>query len=238
MVNFKPIKQFTAKVRKLHENHRERHRPSGFGFAIADSIHFLNSAQWESVTESNSVFLSRAYLHVLETAGPENSRQRYALVYRGNTAVAAVAAQSIRASAAQVPKSEKKKPVAGSLKRIQQNVLICGNLLSWGPHGVAFAPGEDPTLLWPGVAEALYRIRRADRLLSSTDMVMIKDIPHEMMQSADSLKRISYRSVETEPNMVLTVSPNWHSFEDYLAALTSSYRKTARKIFEEIRAAG
>jgi predicted N-acyltransferase len=38
--------------------------------------------------------------------------------------------------------------------------------------------------------------------------------------------------------MVLAVSPNWHSFEDYLAALTSSYRKTARKIFEEIRSAG
>jgi len=238
MVNFKPIKQLTAKARKLREDHRERHRPSGFGFAIADSIHYLDPAQWDSVTESHSVFLSRAYLHVLESAGPENSRQRYALVFRGNTAVAAVAAQSIRASAAQVPKSEKKKPVAGSLKRIQQNVLICGNLLSWGPHGVAFAPGEDPTLLWPGVAEALYRIRRADRLLSSTDMVMIKDIPHEMMQSADALKRISYRSVETEPNMVLTVSPNWNSFEDYLAALTSSYRKTARKIFEEIRAAG
>jgi predicted N-acyltransferase len=235
---FKPLKQLTAKARKLHDNHRERHRPTGFGFAIADSIHYLDSTQWDRVTESDSVFLSRAYLHVLETAGPENSRQRYALIFRGKTAVAAVAAQSVRASAAQVPKSEMKKPVAGSLKRVQQNVLVCGNLLSWGPHGVAFAPGEDPTLLWPGVAEALYRIRRADRLLSSTDMVMIKDVPRDMMQPANALKRISYRSVETEPNMVLTLSPNWRSFEDYLAALTSSYRKTARKIFEEIRADG
>src|SRR6185295_5677504 len=117
-------------------------------------------------------------------------RQRYALIFRGKTAVAAVAAQSVRASAAQVPKSQMKRPVAGSLKRIQQNILVCGNLLSWGPHGVAFAPGEDPETLWPGVAEALYRIRRADRLLGSTDMVMIKDIPHEMMQAAESLTRI------------------------------------------------
>jgi len=238
MVNFKSLKELTAKARKLHDDHRERHRPTGFGFAIADSIHYLDSTQWDRVTESNSVFLSRAYLHVLETAGPENSRQRYALIFRGKTAVAAVAAQSVRASAAQVPKSDMKKPVAGSLKRIQQNVLVCGNLLSWGPHGVAFAPGEDPTVLWPGVAEALYRIRRADRLLSSTDMVLIKDVPHDMMQPADSLKRISYRSVETEPNMVLKVSQDWRSFEDYLAALTSSYRKTARKILEEIRTDG
>jgi predicted N-acyltransferase len=238
MVNFKSLKQLTTKARKLREDHRERHRPTGFGFAIADSIHYLDSTQWDSVTKSSSVFLSRAYLHVLETAGPENSRQWYALIFRGKTAVAAVAAQCVRASAAQVPKSKMKKPLAGSLKRIQQNVLICGNLLSWGPHGVAFAPGEDPTLLWPGVAEALYRIRRADRLMSSTDLVMIKDVPRDMMQPAGALKRISYRSVETEPNMVLTVSPNWRSFEDYLAALTSSYRKTARKIFEEIRADG
>jgi len=238
MGTLNPIKQIANKARKLRDDHRERHRPTGFGFALADSIHYLDAAQWDSVTANDSVFLSRDYLHVLESTGPENSKQRYALIFRGRTAVAAVAAQLVRASAAQVPKSRMKKPVAGSLKRIHQNVLVCGNLLSWGPHGVAFAPGEDPKTLWPAVAEALYRIRRADRLLSSTDMVMVKDIPRDMMQDANALKRISYRSVETEPNMVLTVSPNWRSYDDYLAALTASYRKTARKISEEIRTAG
>ncbi|HSX59788.1 MAG TPA: hypothetical protein VLF18_06285 [Tahibacter sp.] len=43
-------------------------------------------------------------------------------------------------------------------------LLVCGSLVSSGLHGLAFAPGEDPALLWHGVAEALYRIRRADRL--------------------------------------------------------------------------
>ena len=31
----------------------------------------------------------------------------------------------------------------------------------------------------------------------------------------------TYRSLETEPNMVLSVSPQWQSFDDYLAALAA-----------------
>jgi hypothetical protein len=141
-------------------------------------------------------------------------------------------------SADHVPKSAIRKPVARSLKQIRQQILVCGNLFSWGAHGVAFVAGENPEPLWPAIAEALYRIRRADGLLSRTDLVMIKDIPAAMMPNAAALKRISYRSVETEPNMVLSLSPQWRSYDDYLAALTASYRKTARKIAEEIHNAG
>ncbi len=56
-------------------------------------------------------------------------------------------------------------------------MLVCGNLLSWGMHGVAFAPNEDTAALWPAIAEALYRLRRADKLLGNTDLIMVKDIP-------------------------------------------------------------
>jgi predicted N-acyltransferase len=38
--------------------------------------------------------------------------------------------------------------------------------------------------------------------------------------------------------MVLTLSPQWKSFEDYLGALTSNYRKTTKKILEQTSAAG
>jgi predicted N-acyltransferase len=238
MVRLKSLKKIVVKAKQLHADHRERHRPSGFGFALADSIEYLDSAQWESVTAGASVFLSRAYLRVLETAGPENSRQRYALIFRGKRPVAAVSAQAVRVSAGSVPNSKMKRPVAESLERIEQNILVCGNLLSWGPHGVAFAPGEDPATVWPGVADALYRIRSADRLFGSTDLIMIKDIPHDQVQHTSAMTRFSYRALETEPNMVLSISPQWRSFDDYLAALTSSYRKTTRKIHEQVTTAG
>src|SRR5208283_1857917 len=39
---------------------------------------------------------------------------------------------------------------------VHQRMLVCGNFLSTGPHGVAFAEGEDPARLWPVVEEAIY----------------------------------------------------------------------------------
>ncbi|MBL8203415.1 MAG: GNAT family N-acetyltransferase [Blastocatellia bacterium] len=238
MTSLKPIKKLVHKAKAIHERHRERHRPSGFGFALADSIEYLDAARWDAVTHDSSVYLSRPYLRVLESAGPENLRQRYALIFQGREPVATVAAQVVTISAAKLPKSKTAQAVTKPLERLEERMLVCGNLLSWGMHGVSFAPNVDRAEVWPAVAEALYRIRRADRLFGDTDLVMLKDVPPEHTTGIEALKRFSYRELETEPNMVLRISSAWKSYEDYLASLTSSYRKTARKITKDVEAAG
>ena len=216
------LKKLVHKAKAIHERHRERHRPSGFGFALADSIDYLDAARWDAMTRDASVYLSRDYLRVLESTGPENLRQRYALIFQGREAVAAVAAQVVTISAAKLPKSKAAQVAAKPLERLEERMLVCGNLLSWGMHGVSFAEGANRAEVWPAVAEALYRIRRADRLFGDTDLVMLKDIPNESAAGIESLKRFSYRELETEPNMVLPISPGWKSYDDYLASLTSN----------------
>lgn len=238
MPKLKPLKKIVGKAKELREHHRERHRPTGFGFALSDSIDYLDGARWDELTAANSVFLSRPYLRVLESAGPENVRQRYALIFRGREAVAALTAQAVSVSAASVPKGVTRKAVVASLERLEEQILVCGNLLSWGFHGISFAPGVDRGAVWPAIAEALYKIRRADRLFGNTDLVMIKDVPDEHTLGTEALRPFSYRQLETEPNMMLELAPQWRSYEDYLASLTSNYRKTARKIAKDVEAAG
>lgn len=238
MPNIKPLKKLVTKARDLRARHEERHRPSGFGFALADSVDYLDGARWDKLTADNSMFLSRRYLRVLEEAGPENLRQRYALIFRGREAVAAVAAQRVTLSAAESRKTFKHKTLSAPLEHLEENMLVCGNLLSWGMHGVAFAPNEDPASIWPAVAEALYRLRRADKLVGDTDLVMVKDITDEHAAAAASLKRFSYRPLETDPNMVLDLSPKWRTYDDYLGGLTSKYRKTARQLDKDVVEAG
>jgi hypothetical protein len=182
--------------------------------------------------------MSRAYLRVLEEAGPENVRQRYAIIFKGLDPVAAVAAQAVSASAVRMTKESRSKIVSSALHRMEQQILVCGNLLSWGFHGVAFAPEADRRTLWPAVAEALYRIRRADRLFGNTDLIIVKDVGEEDTGEAETLRRFSYRPLETEPNMILELPPAWRSYEDYLSGLTASYRKAARKIVAEVDGAG
>lgn len=238
MPKIKPLKKLVNKARELRDSHRERHRPTGFGFALADSIDYLDSIQWNAVVGNKSLFLSQPYLRVLEQAGPDNLLQRYALIFRGRKPVAAVAAQSVIVSLSRVSQKAKKGRAAARLEKVQEKMLICGNLLSWGMHGIAFAPNEDPTALWPAIAESLYRLRRADKLFGDTDLIMVKDIPNAYAAGASALSRFSYRQLETEPNMVLDISSKWRTYEDYLASLTSRYRKQAKQIDKEVAAAG
>jgi hypothetical protein len=238
MPNIKPLKQFVKKTRDLRDRHGERHRPSGFGFALADSVDYLDAARWDALTAHDSLFLSRRYLRVLEEAGPKNVRQGYALIFRGREAVAAVAAQAVTVSLARARRTTRHEKLTAPLERLEGKMFVCGNLLSWGMHGVVFAPNEDNSALWPAVAEALYRLRRADKLFGDTDLVMVKDIPESHAGGASALARFSYRQLETEPNMVLEISPGWRTYDDYLASLTSKYRKTSKQIDKDVLAAG
>jgi hypothetical protein len=125
-----------------------------------------------------------------------------------------------------------------ALDVIRQKVLVCGNLFSWGPHGAAFAAGEDPAALWPAVAEALHRIRVADRTLGKAEYVLIKDWPCDEAASTAALRRFGYRPLQTDPNMVLDITPEWTSYADYLAGMNKKYRKAAAQVGKDVERAG
>ena len=176
----RPPGSLRARLAAARERHRERHRPSGFGFALADSIDYLDAATWDAVSAGRSVFLQRRYLGALERACPDNLVPRYALIFRGRHPVAAVVMQIVTVAGTRFMKPLA--PAAGrsegrsgrvllrralspALRRageaMRERVLVCGNLLSWGFHAAAFARDEDPAAIWPAVAEAMYRVRRA-----------------------------------------------------------------------------
>ena len=56
MPNIKPINKLVSKARNLRDHHRERHTPSGFAFALADSIDYFDHAHWQKVTPNDSLF--------------------------------------------------------------------------------------------------------------------------------------------------------------------------------------
>jgi hypothetical protein len=229
-----PLKRIASSLKKLHERHKERHRPTGMGFAFADRIDYFDGRRWDELTRDASVLLRRDVLRVIEDHGPENVCPRYAMIFRDDQPVAAVAAQVVSVAGEQMgvggPRAKEKDSsllrralspaakVAG--KNLRERLLVAGNLLSWGFHGIAFAPGEDHAALWPSVAEALYRMRRAERLNGQTDLVMVKDLT-DGQTGLETLRRFSYRPLETEPNMVLQIDPAWKNYDDYLTALNA-----------------
>jgi hypothetical protein len=249
-VSRNPLVRLASSIHAIHQRHEERHRPSGFRFAFADSIEFLHPEHWDSVAANGSFFLRRNVLRVLETQAADNVTYRYALIYRGGKPAAIVAAQIVGVTGKELRSEKKeKKPQSNLLKhalrpaakiataKLSERLLVAGNLFSWGFDGIAFAADEEPACVWPGVAEALYRIRRAERLTGQTNFVMVKDLSAQQT-GVEVLRRFSYRPLVTEPNMVLEIRPEWRNYEDYLAALDAKYRRSVRDQIKKLTSAG
>jgi GNAT acetyltransferase-like protein len=217
--------------------HEERHRPSGLGLALADSIDYVDAGRWDALTAGASLFLQRRYLAVLERAAPDNLEPRYALIFRGRQPVAAVVLQLVTVAGTRVV------PGGGGAGRrlldaLRERVVVCGNLLSWGFHAAAFAPGVAPADVWPAIAEAIYRVRRAERLAGPADFAVVKDLSLGEQAGAEALRRFGYRPVQSDPDMVLDVAPEWRGYDDYVASLNAKYKNAARKIQKDLAQAG
>lgn len=239
-----------GQLRRAINDARAAKQPSGFEFAFADRLDFLNEEHWDKLAANGSVFLSREYLSAFREAGPRDLMLRAGIVYRDGDPVACFATQTFEIDGTQLvgsvdqlsdeDKSQLaiKKLTRKALGAVHRRVMVCGNVISWGPHGIAIRDGEAPEEIWTAIAEALYRLRRGDKLQGQTDYVIIKDLPQSLSDQAEALSRFGYRSVETEPDMVLAISEQWSSLDDYLADLNKKYRKSARGVLKSIDEAG
>jgi hypothetical protein len=235
---------------------RQLRQPSGFHFALADRIGLLDGAAWDALVAGRSWFFSREYLAMLESVPPATLDCRYALIADERGPVAALVMQwaefdgtamqplapglkedasPLQAWAAKLA-HKSLRAVAGTVK---ERMLVAGNLLSYGQHALAVAEDVDPAAVWPAVAEALYRVRRAEKLAGQAGFVIIKDLGPEDTAQVGALQHLSYRALDTEPNMVLAIEPGWKTFDGYLASMASKYRSALKnQVLKPIDAAG
>lgn len=238
-----------AKLAARTQARKRLRGPAYLKYAISDSITLLDAVAWREVTANAGLFLSYDYLSGIEPVLPDNISPRYALIFDDNggerVLVAAVYMQIVDLKLAQARpdasvKAPKKllAPLDMVAQKAGQRVLSCGNLLIYGQHGVAFAEGVDEKLVWHGVAEVLYRVRQADKLIGKTHFIMIKDLHDPYTKAAKDLENLSYRYVETEPNMVLTLRDDWKTHDDYLGGLAAKYRANIKNaVFKPMDAA-
>lgn len=251
------LDHYVARWSRAADDLALRQRPSGWSIALFDSIAHVREADWDALVGAR-LFMGRRYLAAIERARPPRMGFRYALCYDGTTPVAAACYQVLElafdAFGSRVPAPP---PAADeSLRRRlraagrnawrevsdalgeggAQRVLINGNALVSGEHGFAIARGVDPRHAFHGLADATYRLRRAEKLHGGIASVLIKDFGDPSRVHADELQRFGYHPLQVDPNMALAIDPGWRSFDDYLRALSAKYRRKVKDVRK--RAAG
>lgn len=218
------------------KRHKERVSPLGFQSLLSDSIDYIQHAHWDPIADGASIFLRRSYLQAIEACSPDNTCQRYAVAFLKGRPAVILACQVAHITGGQlIPSKAKKDVLAESYK---ERILVCGNLVSSGLHGIAFASGLDKEQGWRMAAELLYKIRRSEKLAGMVDFVMIKDIKGQALRESEVAERYSYRRVKTDPDMVLELDGKIGSFKDYLEALNTKYRSRVKKVAKTVEEAG
>jgi predicted N-acyltransferase len=233
------MRRLANKISLAMEERKRLRRRSPLAIAIADRFSQLSAEAWRAATEGGSIFHSAAYQRMFERARPPNVEPRYALISDGDAPVAAVCLQIVTLDHSNLGDLKRRRAWRKLGAKMRTRVLVCGNLLVYGLHGVSIAADADRAKVWQAVAEAIYRIRRAEKLAGSTDIVLLKDFDTAARKDSAVLKKLSYGVVETEPNMVLTVNPAWRRHDDYLQSLSSKFRSDIKnRVFRKFDEAG
>ncbi|MBD0831254.1 GNAT family N-acetyltransferase [Aestuariibaculum sediminum] len=205
----------------------------------SDVTHLPDS--WNSFV-SHDIFLQSQYLKALEHASPDNIKFYYIGVFKDNELAGVAIVQRVklylkdmfRTTQVSCAKDFFKNQVSKILKG---NLLVVGNLMHTGQHGIYF----DGALIRSDVFlntvfEALEDLEKSIFTNENKKIraLVFKDyfLDDAINNEHQFFNLHNLHKVKVQPNMIMGVSKSWESFNDYLSSLNKKYRaryKRARK---------
>ena len=196
---------------------------------------------WKGITE-HDIFLQPHYFEALEKASPENIQLFYVGVFKNNVLVGVAVIQRVQLYL----KDMFRKTSVSCLKTFFQsivskilkgNILVVGNLMHTGQHGVFYQENNISQQEYlENVFNALnaLKIKIKDTQKKTIRVIMLKDFFNEdtIHNHKDLLQSNKLHNVFVQPNMIMSVQTDWLKIEDYVSSLTKKYRvryKRAKK---------
>lgn len=192
-------------------------------------------AKWEALLPpQEDLFLNTSYLQLLGKYPPSGIDTTLAFFYQQDQLMGAMVLQFFTFSAAQQLRLADEQPNATLWQKqmnrlrlsvascLECHVLVGGQLLATGQHGVVGAEAVPAGVLAQGLEEVARHLGRQGRHI---DALLSKELPG----SADHWKMAGFIALPMQPNMVLQLQPQWRTFDDYTQAMSSKYRVRLRR---------
>ncbi|PWA03945.1 GNAT family N-acetyltransferase [Flavobacterium psychrotolerans] len=213
---------------------------TSFSFKIYATTDQL-PANWDTLTVG-TVFLTKAYLEVLEKSAPKNMICNFIGIFENEELVGVALSQFLDLNKLE-SFGERDKCVKSAVrnfafKNFCSHVLVIGNNMLTGQNAFSFSDKTDKV-------EALRTLKLASEELKSIfkskrkkiHITTFKDFSADEVGIFDIPEFKNNYKFFTQPNMVFTINENWRTEQDYIDALTKKYRdqyKRARKKAEGI----
>jgi predicted N-acyltransferase len=209
---------------------------------IYSSISQVNTLDWDSIVGDKNIYLFRNYLSALENSLTQYNF-RYIIFYsKASLPIGIAYCQIINITSAEINTKALVKRMGGMLPEslintIDMRILICGNAFATGENGYIFSPEISTTEALDSLNQAIDEIHFSEKKIGKKiSITMIKEFWPESFDEISYLKEKGCAEINIDVNMILTLSDDWHSFDDYLAALNSKFRTKAKQVINKSEA--
>ncbi|MBC5836449.1 peptidogalycan biosysnthesis protein [Flavobacterium muglaense] len=204
-----------------------------FSFKIFTAVDTLPE-KWDTLARNN-IFLTTDYLSILEQSAPENMICHYIGIYKNEQLAGISISQfldlSTVSSFGERDSCMRTKVRSFVFKNFSSNVLVIGNNMLTGQNGCCF----DDSIL---ASERYVLLQKATRELKlkltarklKIHLTIFKDFNEIELENFKIPAFKTYYKFTTQPNMILDIRENWHSFDDYINNLSKKYRDQYKRV--------
>lgn len=208
---------------------------------IFNYVNEIPNQVWDDLSDSDNIYFSKPYLKSLEEFNTHKIQFFYIIISKNNKAISLATLQVLEFDfmgsdfTSNTNKFVQKvsEKLSSILKRNYVKIMICGNVFLSGEHGIYIKPLEDKKAVLEQIVKGIQAIVNANKYLKKwVDIILLKDFITASLPITNNLKTYNFTPIQVDPNMVLTLNPDWHNFEDYLAVFKSKFRVKAKKAYK------
>ena len=193
---------------------------------VIQSIASIPPEEWDSVSGGSELARSHAYLLAVEQASVNDAKYFYPIVYRDERPIAHCCVYTISTDFQQMLPKPLQFLVTG-LRKIFPNFLVvrvtecCSPLVA--DHSISTIKGPERSNLIKHLGEAIETLSRQE----NSPLIVIRDFLQQDRADFDTLQEQGFNVVSNMP--LARIRVRWDSYENYLAAMRSRYRKDVKR---------
>ncbi len=199
-------------------------------------------ADWNNLATSN-IFLTSAYLEVLEKSAPTNMECHFIGLYQNNQLIGIALCQFIDANQL-TSFGDRDKCIKSHIrnfffKNFSSHVLFIGNNMLTGQNAFSFSANVDKKALIATLKKAAEKLQLLYKNKGKKiHLTTFKDFDAPEVNDFKIADFNELYQFSIQPNMVFDIPENWKSEQDYIDALSKKYRdqyKRSRKRADGIK---
>lgn len=211
-----------------------------YSVKVYQSVEDIDFNHWDTLTNSAGVYFRKEFLQTIEKNHKNSMKFNYILLSYKENPVGLAITQIVGLSRKElIPSCEFERCVITRIKDIFRGnsdkqllrLLICGNAFLSGEHGMYLSENHFNKESLDVIEKTISEIAK-EKSPYSANAILFKDFNGKNREIINKLTGFGYREFHVEPNMVLTLKPEWNTFDDYLAAMKTKFRTKAKSAFK------